>query len=47
VKHGGLQWLHQLLQEPFRLWKRYPIHNLVFQYKLALQLLGLTKYESL
>jgi len=47
VKNAGLQWLHRLLQEPSRLWKRYLINNPVFMYKMTSQLLGLTKYESL
>jgi N-acetylglucosaminyldiphosphoundecaprenol N-acetyl-beta-D-mannosaminyltransferase len=47
VKNASLQWLHRLLQEPTRLWKRYLINNPVFMYKMTSQLLGLTKYESL
>jgi N-acetylglucosaminyldiphosphoundecaprenol N-acetyl-beta-D-mannosaminyltransferase len=47
VKNAGLQWLHRLLQEPSRLWKRYLINNPIFMYKMTSQLLGLTKYESL
>ena len=47
LKNAGLQWLHRLLQEPSRLWKRYLINNPVFMYKMTSQLLGLTKYESL
>jgi N-acetylglucosaminyldiphosphoundecaprenol N-acetyl-beta-D-mannosaminyltransferase len=46
VKNAGLQWLHRLLQEPGRLWKRYLLNNPAFVYKMTLQLLGLTKYES-
>jgi N-acetylglucosaminyldiphosphoundecaprenol N-acetyl-beta-D-mannosaminyltransferase len=47
VKNAGLQWLHRLLQEPSRLWKRYLINNPIFVYKMTKQLLGLTKYETL
>ena len=47
VKHAGLQWLHRLLQDPSRLWKRYLLNNPVFVYKMTLQLLGFTKYEAL
>jgi N-acetylglucosaminyldiphosphoundecaprenol N-acetyl-beta-D-mannosaminyltransferase len=51
MKHAGLQWLHRLMQEPSRLWKRYLINNLInnliFMFKMTSQLLGLTKYESL
>jgi N-acetylglucosaminyldiphosphoundecaprenol N-acetyl-beta-D-mannosaminyltransferase len=27
MKAAGLQWLHRLLQEPRRLWRRYLINN--------------------
>jgi len=47
IKNAGLQWLHRLLQEPSRLWKRYLINNPIFIYKMTSQLLGLTKYESM
>ena len=47
VKNAGLQWLHRLLQEPSRLWKRYLINNPAFVWKMTSQLLGITKYESL
>jgi len=46
LKHVGLQWLHRLLQEPKRLWKRYLLNNPAFIYKMTLQLLGFTKHES-
>lgn len=42
VKRAGLQWLHRLLQEPSRLWKRYLINNPKFIFKISLQLLGQT-----
>jgi exopolysaccharide biosynthesis WecB/TagA/CpsF family protein len=45
VKNLGLQWLHRLLQEPRRLWKRYALNNPAFLYKISLQLLGLEKYS--
>ena len=45
VKNFGLQWLHRLLQEPSRLWKRYLINNPIFLYKISTQLLGLKKYK--
>ena len=47
MKRGGLQRLHQHLQEASRLWKRYLIENPVFEFLLALQILGLTKYGSM
>jgi len=34
VKQSGLQWLHRLLQEPRRLWRRYLILNPRFVYSL-------------
>jgi N-acetylglucosaminyldiphosphoundecaprenol N-acetyl-beta-D-mannosaminyltransferase len=34
VKRSGLQWLHRLIQEPERLWKRYLINNPRFVRKL-------------
>jgi N-acetylglucosaminyldiphosphoundecaprenol N-acetyl-beta-D-mannosaminyltransferase len=37
VKVAGLQWLHRLLQEPRRLWKRYLINNPLFLVNIALQ----------
>lgn len=41
VKHAGLQWLHRLLQEPSRLWKRYLVNNPRFIVCALLQLTGL------
>jgi N-acetylglucosaminyldiphosphoundecaprenol N-acetyl-beta-D-mannosaminyltransferase len=45
VKISGLQWLHRLLQEPKRLWKRYLINNPRFLWKIGLQLFGIRRYE--
>jgi N-acetylglucosaminyldiphosphoundecaprenol N-acetyl-beta-D-mannosaminyltransferase len=42
VKRAGLQWLHRLLQEPNRLWKRYLINNPKFVFQITLQLLGIS-----
>ena len=39
VKRAGLQWLHRLVQEPARLWKRYLINNPKFIFNIASQLL--------
>ena len=39
VKRAGLQWVHRLLQDPRRLWKRYLVNNPVFAWKIILQLL--------
>lgn len=30
IKRAGLQWLHRLVQEPGRLWKRYLVNNSAF-----------------
>ncbi len=40
VKRAGLQWLHRLLQDPRRLWKRYARNNPAFLWRIALQMLA-------
>lgn len=40
VKRAGLQWLHRLIQDPRRLWKRYLRNNPVFIWRITLQLLA-------
>ena len=44
VKRAGLQWLHRLLQDPGRLWKRYLRNNPAFLWNITLQLLKLKQY---
>lgn len=39
VKKAGLQWLHRLIQDPRRLWKRYLRNNPAFIWRIALQLM--------
>jgi N-acetylglucosaminyldiphosphoundecaprenol N-acetyl-beta-D-mannosaminyltransferase len=39
VKRAGLQWLHRLLQDPYRLWRRYLGNNPAFVWKIVLQFL--------
>jgi N-acetylglucosaminyldiphosphoundecaprenol N-acetyl-beta-D-mannosaminyltransferase len=39
IKRAGLQWLHRLLQDPRRLWKRYLLNNPAFLWRISLQLL--------
>jgi N-acetylglucosaminyldiphosphoundecaprenol N-acetyl-beta-D-mannosaminyltransferase len=39
IKRAGLQWLHRLLQDPRRLWRRYLSNNPAFVWKITLQLL--------
>lgn len=46
VKLAGLQWLHRLMQEPRRLWRRYLRNNPAFLWRIALQLTGLRRYQS-
>jgi exopolysaccharide biosynthesis WecB/TagA/CpsF family protein len=46
VKLAGLQWLHRLLQEPRRLWRRYLHNNPAFLWCIALQLAGLRRYPA-
>jgi N-acetylglucosaminyldiphosphoundecaprenol N-acetyl-beta-D-mannosaminyltransferase len=41
IKRAGLQWLHRLLQDPRRLWKRYLINNSSFVWRITCRLLGL------
>jgi N-acetylglucosaminyldiphosphoundecaprenol N-acetyl-beta-D-mannosaminyltransferase len=45
VKSSGLQWLHRLMQDPFRLWRRYFENNPKFLWKIALQLTHLSEYS--
>ena len=45
MKSCGLQWLHRLLKEPRRLWKRYLSNNPRFLWDITLQLLGIRKLE--
>lgn len=35
----GLEWLHRLLSEPRRLWRRYATHNTMFLYLVSAQIL--------
>ena len=44
VKNVGLQWLHRLLQEPARLWRRYLLNNPRFICFALLQLVGIKRY---
>jgi N-acetylglucosaminyldiphosphoundecaprenol N-acetyl-beta-D-mannosaminyltransferase len=44
AKRAGLQWLHRLLQDPRRLWKRYLRNNPAFLWNIALQVLELRQF---
>jgi N-acetylglucosaminyldiphosphoundecaprenol N-acetyl-beta-D-mannosaminyltransferase len=46
VKRAGLQWLHRLIQDPKRLWRRYLRSNPVFLWHIALQLSRLRQYPA-
>jgi N-acetylglucosaminyldiphosphoundecaprenol N-acetyl-beta-D-mannosaminyltransferase len=46
IKTIGMQWLHRLLQDPRRLWKRYFRNNPAFLWHIALQLSGLRHYPA-
>jgi N-acetylglucosaminyldiphosphoundecaprenol N-acetyl-beta-D-mannosaminyltransferase len=43
IKRIGFQWLHRLMQDPRRLWRRN-LWNATFLWHIALQLTGLKKY---
>ena len=45
IKNSGLQWLHRLVQDYHRLWKRYLINNPLFVWKVILQITGLKSYS--
>ncbi|RXH54194.1 WecB/TagA/CpsF family glycosyltransferase [Granulicella sibirica] len=42
IKRAGLQWLHRLIQDPRRLWRRYLVTNCTFVYRMTLQALRRT-----
>jgi N-acetylglucosaminyldiphosphoundecaprenol N-acetyl-beta-D-mannosaminyltransferase len=45
VKRAGLQWVHRLIQDPKRLWRRYLRNNPAFLWRITLQLTGLRTYS--
>lgn len=45
LKSLGLQWLHRLIQEPRRLWRRYLTCVPIFIWNIGLQLLGIRKFS--
>jgi N-acetylglucosaminyldiphosphoundecaprenol N-acetyl-beta-D-mannosaminyltransferase len=45
IKAAGLQWLHRLLQEPRRLWKRYLLNNPKFLLNIGFQFAGIKRYS--
>lgn len=46
MKFTGIQWMHRIYQDPKRLWKRYLVNNPKFVYRIALELLGITKQQE-
>jgi N-acetylglucosaminyldiphosphoundecaprenol N-acetyl-beta-D-mannosaminyltransferase len=45
MRERGLEWLFRLVQEPQRLWKRYLVGGAEFIFLVALELLGLRRFE--
>jgi N-acetylglucosaminyldiphosphoundecaprenol N-acetyl-beta-D-mannosaminyltransferase len=45
MMRSGLEWLFRLMTDPRRLWRRYLIDNPWFVWALALQRLGIRRYE--
>jgi N-acetylglucosaminyldiphosphoundecaprenol N-acetyl-beta-D-mannosaminyltransferase len=45
IKRLGLQWVHRLIQEPHRLWKRYLINNPKFVWNFCMQFVGFRKFN--
>jgi N-acetylglucosaminyldiphosphoundecaprenol N-acetyl-beta-D-mannosaminyltransferase len=43
VRRAGFEWLHRMILEPRRLWKRYAVLNPRFLWGLGLQLMGLSR----
>ncbi|HEY3703893.1 MAG TPA: WecB/TagA/CpsF family glycosyltransferase [Terracidiphilus sp.] len=43
IKRAGFNWLHRLMQDPRRLWRRN-LHNMLFLWYFAFQLTGLRRY---
>jgi N-acetylglucosaminyldiphosphoundecaprenol N-acetyl-beta-D-mannosaminyltransferase len=45
MRDHGLEWLFRLLQEPGRLWRRYVLYGSEFIFWIALELLGIRRFE--
>ncbi len=45
MQRSGLEWLYRLVTEPRRLWRRYLVDNPWFIWAIALQQLGLRRYQ--
>jgi N-acetylglucosaminyldiphosphoundecaprenol N-acetyl-beta-D-mannosaminyltransferase len=46
MQRAGLEWVHRAMSDPKRLWKRYLTTNPRFVGLVALQLLGLRRFET-
>jgi exopolysaccharide biosynthesis WecB/TagA/CpsF family protein len=46
VRRAGFEWLHRLILEPRRLWKRYAVLNPRFLWGLGLQLVGFSRRQA-
>lgn len=45
MRESGFEWFFRLLQEPRRLWRRYLVYGSRFVYLVALEELGIRKWE--
>jgi N-acetylglucosaminyldiphosphoundecaprenol N-acetyl-beta-D-mannosaminyltransferase len=45
MKRAGLHWLHRLIQDPRRLWRRN-LRNTAFLWHIALQMTGMRAYKT-
>ena len=45
MQSSGLEWLFRLASEPRRLWRRYLVDNPWFLFAIAMQGMGLKRYE--
>jgi N-acetylglucosaminyldiphosphoundecaprenol N-acetyl-beta-D-mannosaminyltransferase len=45
MQRSGLEWLFRLAMEPRRLWRRYLVNNPSFVWHVALQAVGIARYE--
>lgn len=46
VQKAGLEWLYRLIQEPRRLFRRYARNNSLFLWYLAVEALGLRRFDG-
>lgn len=46
VRRMGFEWLHRLILEPRRLWKRYTVLNARYLWRLGLQLSGMLRPDA-